>query len=411
MRWRRSIAAPTGVVCGLLALSAWGLIGGCGGPSYVRGPDGGATGGAGDGTGGGPDASGGTPGSGGGGEPIATGGTGTAGSGGVASLGGRSGTGGGSGGMGSPGGATTTGTGGGLGGGVGGRIASSGGVPAATGGRGTGGAATGGNGSGGGGTGGANTGGANTGGANTGGANTGGANTGGAATGGMGTGGAPAPSGAILYYPFDETTGSTVADQSGNARNGTVSGGGTFGAGMVRNGLTFAGGTTTGTSTYVSIPVGLLTSTRDMTISLWVKVTAAKTWQRILDFSKSTTTGYMFLTTHGGTSTPNVVRFGITATGNTAEQRIDVPLLPLDTWKHLALVFSSTGVSFFVDGVKAATSTALTLRPADLGAFTNQWLGRSVFTQDPYFAGQLDELRIYGRALSDAEVGVLYTLR
>lgn len=404
---RSSIVAPNAVVCGLIAVSAWGLIGGCSAQRYMRGADGAASAGGSDGTGGSADASGGTPGSGSGGEPAASGGMGTGG-GGATSSGGRSATGGGAatGGMGASGGSTATG--GGPGGSGGGMVAASGGA-SATGGRGTGGVATGGTGSGGRGTGGASTGGAATGGANTGGANTGGANTGGAATGGMGTGGAPAPGGAILYYPFDETTGPTVADQSGNSVNGTLSGGGTFGAGKVRNGLTFLGGTTTSTSTYVTIPVGLLTSTQDMTISLWVKVTADKTWQRILDFGKTTTTGYMFLTTHAGTQ--NVVRFAITATGYNAEQRIDVPSLPLDTWKHLALVFSSTGVSFFVDGVKTTTNTMLTLRPADLGAFTGQWLGRSVFPEDPYFAGQLDELRIYGRALSDAEIGVLYNLR
>ena len=410
------------VVRGTLVLVVLATVGSaCGGGTYSRDNDAGGTGGETSSSGGSsPIGTGGTGGSatatgGAGASPISTGGA-SAGVGGAASggmagsgTGGRGGIGGGAatgGAAGGRGGATATGgrgtggasTGGSSGGGRGG--ANTGG--AATGGANTGGAATGGAA-----TGGAATGGANTGGANTGGANTGGMGTGGAATGGMGTGGAAAPSGAILYYPFDETTGTAVADQSGNARNGTVTGG-TFAAGVVRNGLTLAGGTSTATPTYVTIPAGLLTLVGDMTISVWVNVTTERTWQRVLDFGNSTTTGYMFLTPRGAT---NVLRFAITATDRFAEQFVDGVALPVGTWKHVALVLGSAGASLYVDGVKAGTNAALTLRPADLGAITNHWLGRSLYSADPYFSGRLDELRIYARALSDAEIAQLFTLR
>jgi hypothetical protein len=428
MCWHRTIISERGTAFGLtlVVLAIGGL--GCDTATYSRGKDGGGTGGSPDGTGGnGPLGTGGNPvaSGGAGAEPVSSGGAGVGtggaaiGAGGSVNTGGRPATGG------------TTGGGGAAGSGRGGTPGSSGGASAATGGRGTGGAASGGSSSGGRGgantggaatggantggaaTGGANTGGANTGGANTGGANTGGASTGGmgtggAATGGMGTGGAAAPTGAILYYPFDETTGTSVADQSGNARNGTVAGGGAFAPAVVRNGLTLAGGTTTATQTYVSIPAGLLTAVRDMTVSLWVKVTAERNWQRIFDFGNSTTTGYMFLTSRGlSTNT----RFAITATDRFAEQYVDAPALPMGTWKHVALVLGTAGASLYIDGVKAGTNAALTLRPADLSTITNHWLGRSHYTADQYFSGQIDELRIYARALSDAEVAQLFTLR
>src|SRR5208283_533614 len=35
---------------------------------------------------------------------------------------------------------------------------------------------------------------------------------------------------------------------------------------------------------------------------------------------------------------------------------------------------------------------------------TNVWFGRSQFTADPYFNGQISSIRIYGRALSAGEI-------
>jgi hypothetical protein len=52
-------------------------------------------------------------------------------------------------------------------------------------------------------------------------------------------------------------------------------------------------------------------------------------------------------------------------------------------------------------------SDFMTVLPKDLGTTTQNWLGRSQFTTDAYLAGELDEFRIYNRALSEAEVRYL----
>ncbi|NLT76301.1 MAG: LamG domain-containing protein, partial [Planctomycetes bacterium] len=45
--------------------------------------------------------------------------------------------------------------------------------------------------------------------------------------------------------------------------------------------------------------------------------------------------------------------------------------------------------------------------PADLGATTQNWLGRSQYEADEYFGGALDDFRIYRRALSASEIRFL----
>jgi len=140
---------------------------------------------------------------------------------------------------------------------------------------------------------------------------------------------------------------------------------------------------------------------------VWVNVRADQIWQRVFDFGSSTNV-YMFLTSHaGGTS---IARFAITTTGN--EQRLDAPgLLPVGTWTHVAIVLGTGGGTLYINGAAVATNAALALRPADLGATTNNWLGRSQFTADPAFNGQIDDLRIYPSALTAAQITTIYNAR
>ena len=45
----------------------------------------------------------------------------------------------------------------------------------------------------------------------------------------------------------------------------------------------------------------------------------------------------------------------------------------------------------------------MTLKPSDLGATTQNRIGRSQFA-DPYLDGRVDDFRIYNRAISASEV-------
>ncbi len=315
-----------------------------------------------------------------------------------AALGGR----GGGGGAGATGGNATGGAGVGSGG-RGGQVGS--------GGRGTGGVATGGRG----------TGGTGTGGTGTGGTGTGGTGTGGAGTGGAGTGGA-APD-LVLWYKFDEESGTTAADSSaaaGSPRNGTLTTAGTGGAvtfsavhQVGTHSVSMTANAATGGGFVVMPPLAELAPAA-VTIATWVYATANRDWQRIFDFGSSTSIN-AFLTTSQGTDASNTIRFAITLGGNAMEQRIDTTtVLPLNSWHHLAVVLGAgspyTG-TLYLDGVAVGTNPAMTLHASDLGATTANHLGRSQFVADWYFAGQLDDFRVYARALGAAEITALFGVR
>ncbi|HVV48199.1 MAG TPA: LamG domain-containing protein, partial [Polyangia bacterium] len=248
---------------------------------------------------------------------------------------------------------------------------------------------------------------------------TGGTSTGG--TGGTGTGGTGGTAGKagtggaggqslpplFAYYPFDQTAGPSIPDATGNGHDGTLAGTATFPAGVIGDALDLPGAA----ADYVTLPSALLQTLTSVTIAVWVNVHTDHAWQRVFDFGSSTNV-YMFFTPHNGTS--NVARFAITTSGNssTSEQRLDAAaILPVGTWTHVAIVLGTGGGTLYINGAAVATNAALTLRPSDLGATTNDWLGRSQFTPDPAFDGQLDDLRIYASALSAAQITTIFAAR
>jgi len=214
----------------------------------------------------------------------------------------------------------------------------------------------------------------------------------------VGAGGSGTVSGALLHVAFDENSGTVVHDNAGTANNGTLNGA-TFAAGQFGNAVSFSG-----SSQYVSFPAGLTASFTDMTVAFWVNLASNSTFVRAIDFGNGPSTGYWFISPRfagGG------VRFGISLTDWQQEQSLFAPALPLNQWTHLALVIAADSVKFYQDGSEVSTTTSITLRPKDLGATPNNWLGRSQYPNDPYLNGRLDSLYIFGRALSASEVATL----
>jgi Concanavalin A-like lectin/glucanases superfamily len=78
------------------------------------------------------------------------------------------------------------------------------------------------------------------------------------------------------------------------------------------------------------------------------------------------------------------------------------------SWQHVAITVAGTVGTLYVAGTQAAQNAAMTLSPSSLGITTQNWLGRSQFSLDAYLTGQIDNFRIYNRALSAAEVKQLF---
>jgi len=193
--------------------------------------------------------------------------------------------------------------------------------------------------------------------------------------------------GLVAAYGFNEGSGSSVADLSGNSNEGTLTSGvswatqGKFGNALVFNG---SGGR-------VDIAdAASLRLTGTMTLEAWVKpATVSSSWRDVI--YKGNDNYYLLATTSqaglpGGRAGANQV-FGTSA-------------LPTNTWTHLAVTYDKATLRLYVNGVLASSvaytgSIPTSTYPLQIG-------GDSIYGQ--YFQGVIDEVRVYNRALSQSEI-------
>jgi hypothetical protein len=231
----------------------------------------------------------------------------------------------------------------------------------------------------------------------------------------------------VLWYKFDESSGTVASDSSSvGGHDGTVSTAGVSGSATFStdckvgtHALSLAPSTYSPSSSggYVTVPAPEALAPDAVTIAVWVRLASASSsqnWARIYDFGNGTTAKTFFYVTSRASDSPNTpVRFGISNTGHTsaAEERLEgSTTLSANVWHHIAVVLPAgptyTG-TLYIDGVAVDTNDAMTLHLSDVGTTTENWIGRSPFTSDPYFSGSLDDFRIYKRALSAAEISAL----
>ena len=202
----------------------------------------------------------------------------------------------------------------------------------------------------------------------------------------------------LAYYKFNETSGTTASDSSGHGLPGTLVSGPTWVAGKYNNAVSLDG-----IDDHVSLPNGIMASVNDFTISAWVKLSTNNYWNRVFDFGNNTSS-YMVLTPMGGAG---VVRYSINT--GAGEQIIDgTAALPTGSWQHVAVTLSGTTGTLYVNAAPVGTNSSMINKPSGLGSTSRTWIGRSQFAADPYFNGQMDEFRIYRRALSGTEITALY---
>lgn len=208
--------------------------------------------------------------------------------------------------------------------------------------------------------------------------------------------------GLVGYWSFDEGSGTTANDSSGNGNNGNVVGSVTWVSGVSGNALSFpaAGGNymRAGTSTSLSI-------TGDVTVAVWVKRTGGDTGYAQLG-SKVSNAGPIAWGLHEtyGSSTGNFAPYMIARIGNVEYSAVSPNSLPLNTWRHIVGVRSGTSIILYENGMAVANTTVPSgaMDANDLNYF-------NINNDAGSIAAVRDELRVYNRALSDAEIAAIYS--
>jgi hypothetical protein len=199
-------------------------------------------------------------------------------------------------------------------------------------------------------------------------------------------------SGGCAYYQFSDDT----QDSSMFGNHGIAYGGASYTTGHSGKAIDLDG-----VNDYVAIPANLGDCT-DFTFAAWVYWDGSSQWQRIFDFGRGTMY-YMFLSPRSGGDT---LRFAISTTSYSNEQRLETTQMATGLWVHLAVTISGNTGKLFVNGSLVNTNTSMTLNPSVLKTMSN-YLGRSQFLADPFFNGRLDDVRIADYALTDAQIAAL----
>ncbi|WP_427917815.1 beta-L-arabinofuranosidase domain-containing protein [Streptomyces sp. cg40] len=210
----------------------------------------------------------------------------------------------------------------------------------------------------------------------------------------------PPPPEFAAWHRFDETSGTAASDATGNGRTAQLVGG----AAWLADGLLGGAVTLDGVDGHVALAEDLLAGASAYSLATWVRLDGRPgTWSRIFDLGTGVTAN-MFLTPLSGDGT---LRYAITAGGAGAEQRIDAEPLPTDRWVHVAVAYGDGTAVLYVDGAEAGRNAAVTVEPRRFGNHVRAgYIGRSQYA-DPYLKGAVDDFRVYGRALSAAEVATL----
>lgn len=206
--------------------------------------------------------------------------------------------------------------------------------------------------------------------------------------------------GLVGHWKFDELSGTTVYDFSGNQNNGVL-------------------GTTTRVSATSSCPVSFCASFNGTSSSLTVpdnttldisgQFTLAA-WVRWDQFKN-----HGIIAQKGTGADANVMNYGIvssvgnqitgsisTATTSNSVSYTSASILSTNTWHHIAFVADGSTLTLYVNGVSRATQQQL-IQPR---ANANPFLISSPYSSYS-FDGAIDDVRLYNRALNTNEINAL----
>ena len=197
----------------------------------------------------------------------------------------------------------------------------------------------------------------------------------------------------VGWWRFDEGSGTTARDSSGNGNDGALQGDTQWVAGKIGSALQFDG-----VDDFVDVPHDeILTADNEVTVMAWINAERATgpggaTWQGILSKSNNPRS-YSFYTRDGNTLHFSAAGFGPVSTET----------IPLNEWVHACAMVIGGQVAFYIDGEAAGLSGSEVTLPGTADT-ANVVIGRTGEGATRSFLGMIDDVRIYMRGLTQEEV-------
>jgi len=197
--------------------------------------------------------------------------------------------------------------------------------------------------------------------------------------------------GLVGWWRFDEGSGTVAEDSSGYGNHGTIYGA-TSVDGKYGKALSFDG-----VDDYVMVPPPFSDVKQNFTWSMWVNLTEVGTHRGLMEFLLGS---YRVRTNYQAASVSIVEAL----TPQTYTAGVNGAPFVLDAWIHWTVVFDYTNleVRTYKNGAFFASGSIDKAKWDSLGATTNLRIGTGYYCSN--WKGEIDEVRIYNRALSAAEI-------
>ncbi|OHE98616.1 glycosyl hydrolase family 43 [Colletotrichum orchidophilum] len=202
--------------------------------------------------------------------------------------------------------------------------------------------------------------------------------------------------GEILRYDFSSVDGTQLQDASGNGNHAVINGGATVVDGV----LTFDG-----SNDFVQLPNNILSGVEDVSIEAQVLLDASQATPYFIYGIGNTAAngngdGYLF-------TSGSPYRASITTSDWTGEQTAaSSSSLPSGSWLHLVYTITGRTSIIYLNGFEVARNEDVSIDPKSIGngVTTANYIGKSVYSSDKLFKGQIREFAIFNRSLTAAEV-------
>jgi hypothetical protein len=209
-------------------------------------------------------------------------------------------------------------------------------------------------------------------------------------------------SGLVAYYPFN----GSAKDESGNGNHGGVSGATVATDRFGRSQQAYA---FDGSNDFISVPYSSsYRPSGKLTIAVWMRVTSTTGYRVPLSCTENGGWNLNF-----GAAGNTTMNFGLYAGGTAVTPGFGSSLLSGGAWHHIVGTFDGSVAKIYLDG---ASRTSLPISGSINYVHNNALIigGEASAGSGPaaigFFAGTIDEVRIYNRDLSASEVLQLYQM-
>jgi Concanavalin A-like lectin/glucanases superfamily/Purple acid Phosphatase, N-terminal domain len=214
----------------------------------------------------------------------------------------------------------------------------------------------------------------------------------------------PGGTGAIGSWSFVEGSGTAATDGTGNGLTGVLMNGAAWVPGPIGTAVDLDG-----LDDYVEVQNAPALDAYPLTVSAWVRTSTTGLGGVVNKYLPSSLNGYQVFV-NGGSLCAWYFRDSADYIWDGTSCTLAAPGHADGRWHHVAFVVDASGGRLYVDG-SLATTRAWSGSPGPASTTANLSIGRYPGISTPYLPGAIDEVRVYARALTTAEVLALFDAR